>query len=49
MNEIRLEHDSLTGGGGRAQETTGQKMRPNFETPDNANKQGKDLKALFCC
>ena len=48
MNNIRLEHDSLMGGG-RAQESTRNKLRPSFETPDNANKQGKDLKAFFCC
>ena len=48
MNEIRLEHDSLMGGEElkKLQDTN---CAQALKTPDNANKQGKDLKAFFCC
>ena len=49
MNEIRLEHDSLMGGGEELKKPQGRNCAQALKTPDNANKQGKDLKALFCC
>ena len=45
-NQIGTEQfDGMT----KSQETAKKKLRPSFEMPDNANKQGKDFSALFRC